>query len=100
MKVTDILGNMPDPTQFGIHGDVLETEKVEVSDSVSGGTDQAIKPSDKAEQDILMEMINPLPKKGEGLKHVDPGLGDVSENLTAETTATVEKKVSILLAFL
>ncbi|XP_038841070.1 ryanodine receptor 3-like [Salvelinus namaycush] len=92
MKVTDILGNMPDPTQFGIHGDVLETEKAEVSDSVSGGTDQAIKPSDKAEQDILMEMINPTPKKGEGLKHVDPGLGDVSENLTAETTATVEKK--------
>uniref|UniRef100_A0A673ZP97 Ryanodine receptor 3 n=1 Tax=Salmo trutta TaxID=8032 RepID=A0A673ZP97_SALTR len=95
MKVTDILGNMPDPTQFGIHGDVLETEKVEVSDSVSGGTDQAIKPSDKAEQDILMEMINPMPKKGEGLKHVDPGLGDVSENLTAETTATVEKKVNV-----
>ncbi|XP_064847730.1 ryanodine receptor 3-like [Oncorhynchus masou masou] len=90
MKVTDILGNMPDPTQFGIHGDVLETEKVEVGDSVSGGTDQAIKPSDKAEQDILMEMINPTPKKGEGLKHVDPGLGDVSE--TPETTATVEKK--------
>uniref|UniRef100_A0AAZ3SMM1 Ryanodine receptor 3 n=1 Tax=Oncorhynchus tshawytscha TaxID=74940 RepID=A0AAZ3SMM1_ONCTS len=94
MKVTDILGNMPDPTQFGIHGDVLETEKVEVGDSVSGGTDQAIKPSDKAEQDILMEMINPTPKKGEGLKHVDPGLGDVSE--TPETTTTVEKKVSIL----
>uniref|UniRef100_A0A8C7M9G2 Ryanodine receptor 3 n=1 Tax=Oncorhynchus kisutch TaxID=8019 RepID=A0A8C7M9G2_ONCKI len=94
MKVTDILGNMPDPTQFGIHGDVLETEKVEVCDSVSGGTDQAIKPPDKAEQDILMEMINPTPKKGEGLKHVDPGLGDVSE--TPETTATVEKKVSIL----
>uniref|UniRef100_A0A8C7MA18 Ryanodine receptor 3 n=1 Tax=Oncorhynchus kisutch TaxID=8019 RepID=A0A8C7MA18_ONCKI len=96
MKVTDILGNMPDPTQFGIHGDVLETEKVEVCDSVSGGTDQAIKPPDKAEQDILMEMINPTPKKGEGLKHVDPGLGDVSE--TPETTATVEKKVSILSA--
>uniref|UniRef100_A0A4W5RCI2 Ryanodine receptor 3 n=1 Tax=Hucho hucho TaxID=62062 RepID=A0A4W5RCI2_9TELE len=95
MKVTDILGNMPDPTQFGIHGDVLETEKAEVGDSVSGGTDQPIKSSDKAEQDILMEMINPTPKKGEGLKHVDPGLGDVSENLTPETTATVEKKVSI-----
>uniref|UniRef100_A0AAZ3S6C9 Ryanodine receptor 3 n=1 Tax=Oncorhynchus tshawytscha TaxID=74940 RepID=A0AAZ3S6C9_ONCTS len=93
MKVTDILGNMPDPTQFGIHGDVLETEKVEVGDSVSGGTDQAIKPSDKAEQDILMEMINPTPKKGEGLKHVDPGLGDVSE--TPETTTTVEKKVNV-----
>uniref|UniRef100_A0A8C7G4F1 Ryanodine receptor 3 n=1 Tax=Oncorhynchus kisutch TaxID=8019 RepID=A0A8C7G4F1_ONCKI len=93
MKVTDILGNMPDPTQFGIHGDVLETEKVEVCDSVSGGTDQAIKPPDKAEQDILMEMINPTPKKGEGLKHVDPGLGDVSE--TPETTATVEKKVNV-----
>uniref|UniRef100_A0A674EHP4 Ryanodine receptor 3 n=1 Tax=Salmo trutta TaxID=8032 RepID=A0A674EHP4_SALTR len=90
IKVTDILGNMPDPTQFGIHGDVLEMEKAEVGDSVSGGTDQAIKPSDKAEQDILMQMINPTPKKGEGLKHVDPGLGDVSE--TPDTTATVEKK--------
>uniref|UniRef100_A0A673ZQH0 Ryanodine receptor 3 n=1 Tax=Salmo trutta TaxID=8032 RepID=A0A673ZQH0_SALTR len=95
MKVTDILGNMPDPTQFGIHGDVLETEKVEVSDSVSGGTDQAIKPSDKAEQDILMEMINPMPKKGEGLKHVDPGLGDVSENLTAETT--IDNRSAVIL---
>ncbi|KAK6294924.1 hypothetical protein J4Q44_G00341500 [Coregonus suidteri] len=95
MKVTDILGNMPDPTQFGIHGDVLEMEKAEVGDSVSGGTHQAIKPSDKAEQDILMEMINPTPKKGEGLKHVDPGLGDVSENLTAETSATVEKKKAV-----
>uniref|UniRef100_A0A8K9WMV6 Ryanodine receptor 3 n=1 Tax=Oncorhynchus mykiss TaxID=8022 RepID=A0A8K9WMV6_ONCMY len=93
MKVTDILGNMPDPTQFGIHGDVLEMEKAEVGDSVSGGTDQAIKPSDKAEQDILMQMINPTPKKGEGLKHVDPGLGDVSE--TPEPTATVEKKVIV-----
>ncbi|XP_038824388.1 ryanodine receptor 3-like [Salvelinus namaycush] len=93
MKVTDILGNMPDPTQFGIHGDVLEMEKAEVGDSVSGGTDQAIKPSDKAEQDILMQMINPTPKKGEGLKHVDPGLGDVSE--TPETTATVEKKKAV-----
>uniref|UniRef100_A0A674EJQ8 Ryanodine receptor 3 n=1 Tax=Salmo trutta TaxID=8032 RepID=A0A674EJQ8_SALTR len=93
IKVTDILGNMPDPTQFGIHGDVLEMEKAEVGDSVSGGTDQAIKPSDKAEQDILMQMINPTPKKGEGLKHVDPGLGDVSE--TPDTTATVEKKVIV-----
>ncbi|KAM9420371.1 ryanodine receptor 3-like [Salvelinus alpinus] len=93
MKVTDILGNMPDPTQFGIHGDVLEMEKAEVGDSVSGGTDQAIKPSDKAEQDILMQMINPTPKKGEGLKHVDPGLGDVSE--TPEITATVEKKKAV-----
>uniref|UniRef100_A0A674EI70 Ryanodine receptor 3 n=1 Tax=Salmo trutta TaxID=8032 RepID=A0A674EI70_SALTR len=92
IKVTDILGNMPDPTQFGIHGDVLEMEKAEVGDSVSGGTDQAIKPSDKAEQDILMQMINPTPKKGEGLKHVDPGLGDVSE--TPDTTATVEKKIN------
>uniref|UniRef100_A0A3P8YVM5 Ryanodine receptor 3 n=1 Tax=Esox lucius TaxID=8010 RepID=A0A3P8YVM5_ESOLU len=97
MKVTDILGNMPDPTQFGIHGDVLETEKAEVGDSVSGGTDQAIVPVDKAEQDILMELINPAPKKGEGLKHVDPGLGDMAESQTVEKknlTSTFEKKAS------
>ncbi len=34
MKVTDILGNMPDPTQFGVHGDVMEAEKTESSELV------------------------------------------------------------------
>ena len=90
MKVTDILGNMPDPTQFGIHGDVIEGEKVEALES-SGSLDVAMTPTgDTAEVDMMMEMLM-MPKK-DGGKHVEPGLGDVSE-LSAETSASEHKKV-------
>uniref|UniRef100_A0A8D0CRJ0 Ryanodine receptor 3 n=1 Tax=Sander lucioperca TaxID=283035 RepID=A0A8D0CRJ0_SANLU len=82
IKVTDILGNMPDPTQFGIHGDVIEGEKVEAIES-TGSLDDAISPAgDLAEVDAMLEMLsNP---KREGGKHIELGLGDVSE-LSAET---------------
>uniref|UniRef100_A0A8C4H5G0 Ryanodine receptor 3 n=1 Tax=Dicentrarchus labrax TaxID=13489 RepID=A0A8C4H5G0_DICLA len=77
MKVTDILGNMPDPTQFGIHGDAVEGEKVEVIES-SRSLDIAMTPTgDIAEVDMMLEMLT-MPKK-EGGKHVELGLGDVSE---------------------
>nr|XP_061843137.1 ryanodine receptor 3-like [Nerophis lumbriciformis] len=89
IKVTDILGNMPDPTQFGIHGDSTEGEKVEAVES-SGGSDAAVVPAaDIAEVDTLLEMLN-VPKK-EGGKHVEPGLGDVSE-LNAEASSTDHKE--------
>ncbi|KAI3364144.1 hypothetical protein L3Q82_010961 [Scortum barcoo] len=92
MKVTDILGNMPDPTQFGIHGDVIEGEKVEAIES-SGSLDIAMAPAGEiADVDIMLEMLT-APKK-EGGKHVEPGLGDVSE-LSAETSTTDHKKVCI-----
>uniref|UniRef100_A0A8C4NPW6 Ryanodine receptor 3 n=1 Tax=Dicentrarchus labrax TaxID=13489 RepID=A0A8C4NPW6_DICLA len=90
MKVTDILGNMPDPTQFGIHGDAVEGEKVEVIES-SRSLDIAMTPTgDIAEVDMMLEMLT-MPKK-EGGKHVELGLGDVSE-LSAETSTTDQKKV-------
>ncbi|KAM7367675.1 hypothetical protein PAMP_013959 [Pampus punctatissimus] len=90
IKVTDILGNMPDPTQFGIHGDVIEGEKVEAIES-SGSLDIAMSPpSDIVEVDLLLEMLT-MPKKEGGGKHVEPGLGDVSE-LSAETSTTDQKK--------
>ncbi|XP_033847359.1 ryanodine receptor 3 [Periophthalmus magnuspinnatus] len=77
IKVTDILGNMPDPTQFGIHGDVIEGEKVEAMES-SGSLEVAMTPTGEvAEADLMMELLG-VPKK-EGGKHVEPGLGDVSE---------------------
>uniref|UniRef100_A0A3Q2TD46 Ryanodine receptor 3 n=1 Tax=Fundulus heteroclitus TaxID=8078 RepID=A0A3Q2TD46_FUNHE len=89
MKVTDILGNMPDPTQFGIHGDVGEGDKVEAMES-SGSLDKAMAPAgDIAEADVMLEMLAP---KKEGGKHVEPGLGDVSE-LSGETSAADSKKV-------
>ncbi|KAM7395128.1 hypothetical protein PAMA_006737 [Pampus argenteus] len=90
IKVTDILGNMPDPTQFGIHGDVIEGEKVDAIES-SGSLDIAMSPSsDIVEVDVLLEMLT-MPKKEGGGKHVEPGLGDVSE-LSAETSTTDQKK--------
>uniref|UniRef100_A0AAX7TRD1 Ryanodine receptor 3 n=1 Tax=Astatotilapia calliptera TaxID=8154 RepID=A0AAX7TRD1_ASTCA len=92
IKVTDILGNMPDPTQFGIHGDVIEGEKVEAIESL-GNLDIAMAPTgDVVEVDMMMEMLN-APKK-EGGKHVEPGLGDVCE-LSAEPSAD-HKKVHII----
>uniref|UniRef100_A0A7N5ZUX4 Ryanodine receptor 3 n=1 Tax=Anabas testudineus TaxID=64144 RepID=A0A7N5ZUX4_ANATE len=82
MKVTDILGNMPDPTQFGIHGDVIEGEKVETIES-SGSLDLAMAPAgDIVEADLMLEMLT-APKK-EGGKHVEPGLGDVSDTENQE----------------
>ncbi|XP_029705798.1 ryanodine receptor 3 isoform X15 [Takifugu rubripes] len=90
MKVTDILGNMPDPTQFGIHGDVIEGEKVEALES-SGSLDITMTPAgDTAEVDVMLELLT-SPKK-EGGKHMEPGLGDMSE-LSSETAATDQKKV-------
>uniref|UniRef100_A0A669DWH7 Ryanodine receptor 3 n=1 Tax=Oreochromis niloticus TaxID=8128 RepID=A0A669DWH7_ORENI len=90
IKVTDILGNMPDPTQFGIHGDVIEGEKVEAIESL-GNLDIAMAPTgDIVEVDMMMEMLN-APKK-EGGKHVEPGLGDVSE-LSAEPSTDHKKQI-------
>uniref|UniRef100_A0A8D0CRI0 Ryanodine receptor 3 n=1 Tax=Sander lucioperca TaxID=283035 RepID=A0A8D0CRI0_SANLU len=82
IKVTDILGNMPDPTQFGIHGDVIEGEKVEAIES-TGSLDDAISPAgDLAEVDAMLEMLsNP---KREGGKHIELGLGDVSDTENQE----------------
>ncbi|KAK5852725.1 hypothetical protein PBY51_006570 [Eleginops maclovinus] len=89
IKVTDILGNMPDPTQFGIHGDAMEGEKVDAIES-SGGLETARAPAgDTTEVDTMLEMLS-NPKK-EGGKHVEPGLGDVSE-LSAEISTSEHKK--------
>ncbi|XP_049319476.1 ryanodine receptor 3-like isoform X3 [Astyanax mexicanus] len=79
MKVTDILGNMPDPTQFGIHGDVLEAEKLEASEAcLVAEMDQMVE-GDQVEMDLMSELMS-FQQKKEGGKHgAEPGLGDVSE---------------------
>uniref|UniRef100_A0A4W5N343 Ryanodine receptor 3 n=1 Tax=Hucho hucho TaxID=62062 RepID=A0A4W5N343_9TELE len=79
MKVTDILGNMPDPTQFGIHGDVLETEKMEASEASSVAEMGHMGQGDKAEADLMAELLN-IQSKSQGGKHApEPGLGDMGE---------------------
>ncbi|XP_020570403.2 ryanodine receptor 3 isoform X4 [Oryzias latipes] len=95
MKVTDILGHMPEPTQFGIHGDTVEGDKAETTES-SGSIDTATAPTgDIVEVDTMMEMLAP---KKEGGKHVEPGLGDVSELSSDSSAADHKKKGSSKLA--
>ncbi|XP_073683591.1 ryanodine receptor 3 [Garra rufa] len=79
MKVTDILGNMPDPTQFGIHGDVLEQEKLEYCDVSSVAELGRMAAGDQAEMDLMTELMNIQPRREGGKHGMEPGLGDVSE---------------------
>ncbi|XP_046711318.1 ryanodine receptor 3-like [Silurus meridionalis] len=89
IKVTDILGNMPDPTQFGIHGDVLETEKLEVSEALLVAEIDQLAQGDKTEMDLISELLS-IQSKKEGGKHgAEPGLGDVSEVVGVDSPSLV-----------
>uniref|UniRef100_A0A673IK53 Ryanodine receptor 3-like n=1 Tax=Sinocyclocheilus rhinocerous TaxID=307959 RepID=A0A673IK53_9TELE len=92
MKVTDILGNMPDPTQFGIHSDVLEAEKTESSELVVSAdmVQMTGAAAEKLETDMIMDLLNPAVKK-EGKHGAEPGLGDVCEVLTESSNVAAEK---------
>ncbi|KAM4724212.1 ryanodine receptor 3 [Anableps anableps] len=98
MKVTDILGNMPDPTQFGIHGDVLETEKMEANDASALEEMGQMAQGDAAEADLMAELLNIQPKR-EGKHGAEPGLGDVSEVVVGDApsiaSAVKQKKAQM-----
>uniref|UniRef100_A0A3B5LUF7 Uncharacterized protein n=1 Tax=Xiphophorus couchianus TaxID=32473 RepID=A0A3B5LUF7_9TELE len=98
MKVTDILGNMPDPTQFGIHGDVLETEKIEANDASALEEMGQMAQGDAAEADLMAELLNIQPKR-EGKHGTEPGLGDVSEVVVGDApsiaSAVKQKKAQM-----
>ncbi|KAI2654040.1 Ryanodine receptor 2 [Labeo rohita] len=92
MKVTDILGNMPDPTQFGIHGDVLELEKLEYCDVSSVAELGRLAAGDQAEMDLMTELMNIQPRREGGKHGMEPGLGDVSEEAASKQAAESESK--------
>lgn len=98
MKVTDILGNMPDPTQFGIHGDVLETEKMEANEASALEEMGQMAQGDAAEADLMSELLNIQPKR-EGKHGAEPGLGDVSEVVVGDApsiaSAVKQKKAQV-----
>ncbi|XP_041809993.1 ryanodine receptor 3-like [Chelmon rostratus] len=98
IKVTDILGNMPDPTQFGIHGDVLEMEKMEASEASALAEMGQMAQGDAAEADLMAELLNIQPKK-EGKHGAEPGLGDVSEVVVGDApsiaSAVKQKKAQL-----
>ncbi|CAJ1073769.1 ryanodine receptor 3-like isoform X17 [Xyrichtys novacula] len=98
MKVTDILGNMPDPTQFGIHGDVLEMEKLEANEGSALAEMGQMAQGEAAEADLMAELLNIQPKK-EGKHGTEPGLGDVSEVVVGDApsiaSAVKQKKAQL-----
>ncbi|XP_070836087.1 ryanodine receptor 3-like isoform X2 [Chaetodon trifascialis] len=98
IKVTDILGNMPDPTQFGIHGDVLEMEKMEANEASALAEMGQMAQGDAAEADLMAELLNIQPKK-EGKHGAEPGLGDVSEVVVGDApsiaSAVKQKKAQM-----
>lgn len=98
MKVTDILGNMPDPTQFGIHGDALELEKIEASEAAALADIGQMSQGDAAEADLMAELLNIQPRK-EGKHGSEPGLGDVAEVVVGDApsiaSAVKQKKAQV-----
>ncbi|KAM8915512.1 ryanodine receptor 3 isoform 7-T7 [Spinachia spinachia] len=98
MKVTDILGNMPDPTQFGIHGDALEMEKMEASEASALAEMAQMAQGEAGEADLMAELLNIQPKK-EGKHGAEPGLGDVSEVVVGDApsiaSAVKQKKAQL-----
>lgn len=99
MKVTDILGNMPDPTQFGIHGDVLDLEKLEYCDVSSVAELGRMAAGEQVEMDLMTELMNIQPRREGGKHGMEPGLGDVSEVIGVDTpslaSAVHQKKVQV-----
>ncbi|RMC00432.1 hypothetical protein DUI87_23041 [Hirundo rustica rustica] len=93
IKVTKILGDMPDPTQFGIHDDVMEAEKAEVAEhGIRAELGEFVK-SEKGETDIIADIFG-IPTKKEGSKHGhDAGLGDIAEILGTEIQTPLENTV-------
>ncbi|KAM9380915.1 ryanodine receptor 3 [Phaethornis superciliosus] len=91
IEVTKILGDMPDPTQFGIHDDVIEAEKAEGSEhGITAELVQFVK-GEKGEADIIADIFGIPTKKEGGSKYVhDAGLGDISEILGTDIQSSLE----------
>uniref|UniRef100_A0A670JW45 Ryanodine receptor 3 n=1 Tax=Podarcis muralis TaxID=64176 RepID=A0A670JW45_PODMU len=91
IRVTKILGDMPDPTQFGIHDDVLEAEKVEVTEhGITAEIVQSVK-NEKGETDILSDIFGIHTKKESGSKHGHAvGLGDIADIIGSDTPPSLE----------
>ncbi|KAJ7424709.1 hypothetical protein BTVI_05383 [Pitangus sulphuratus] len=91
IKVTKILGDMPDPTQFGIHDDVMEAEKAEGAEhGIRSELVQFVK-GEKGETDIIADIFGIPSKKEGGSKHGhDAGLGDIAEILGTEIQTSLE----------
>ncbi|KAL4837214.1 hypothetical protein H8958_017075 [Nasalis larvatus] len=94
IRVTKILGDMPDPTQFGIHDDTMEAERAEVMEP--GITTELVHfiKGEKGDTDIMSDLFGLHPKKEGSLKHgPEVGLGDLSEITGKDEPPTLESTV-------
>lgn len=94
IRVTKILGDMPDPTQFGIHDDAVEAERAEVTDP--GITTELVHfiKGEKGNADIMSDLFGFHSKKEGGVKHgPEVGLGDLSEIIGKDEPPTLESTV-------
>lgn len=94
IRVTKILGDMPDPTQFGIHDDTLDAERVEVTEpGVPPELIHFVK-GEKGNAEVMSDLFGFRPKKEGGLKHGPKGgLGDLSEIIGKDEPPTLESTV-------
>ncbi|KAM6311510.1 ryanodine receptor 3 [Aegotheles albertisi] len=94
IEVTKILGDMPDPTQFGIHDDVMEAEKAEGAEhGIRAELVQFVK-GEKGETDIIADIFGIHTKKEGGSKYGhDGGLGDIAEILGTDIQSSLENTV-------
>lgn len=94
IKVTKILGDMPDPTQFGIHDDVMDAEKTEGAEhGIRAELVQFVK-GENVEADIISEIFGIPTRKEGGSKHGhEAGLGDIAEILGTDIQTSLENTV-------
>ncbi|XP_027409257.1 ryanodine receptor 3 isoform X3 [Bos indicus x Bos taurus] len=94
IRVTKILGDMPDPTQFGIHDDAMEAERAEVPEPGIATELVHFVKGQKGDADIMSDLFGLHPKKEGGLKHgPEVGLGDLSEIIGKDEPPTLESTV-------
>ncbi|GAB1286690.1 Ryanodine receptor 3 [Apodemus speciosus] len=94
IRVTKILGDMPDPTQFGIHDDVIEADRAEVTEP--GVTTELVHfvKGEAGDTDIMSDLFGIHSKKEGGLKQgPEVGLGDLSEIIGKDEPPTLESTV-------
>ncbi|TRY83564.1 hypothetical protein DNTS_016272, partial [Danionella cerebrum] len=79
IKVVDILGNMPDPTQLGIHGDVLETEKLEDTQDRSSSSSLVDLDRGTGAEEVREDELELMSTMMDEPIRKDGGLGDLAE---------------------
>ncbi|KAJ8780551.1 hypothetical protein J1605_011466 [Eschrichtius robustus] len=94
IRVTKILGDMPDPTQFGIHDDAMEAERAEVPEPGIATELVHFVKGERGDAEIMSDLFGLQSKKEGGLKHgPEVGLGDLSEIIGKDEPPTLESAV-------